>query len=191
MKAGDENGRRKEKKEKERRRTAKLSREERKKREREYWHEYFRRKGKEYLELSPEVILAEAQVHATLYSILAGLMFTASVLFFSFGRELVYGDIFAMITLTDTFFFVFGAMLTDMYSESARRGDMYDAYNYYAISSTFGTIGVFLMMANLPVMAFYLRWELGVVLCIVIALSIAYFFYRTAKRHVTNIIVLR
>lgn len=157
-----------------------LSPEERKKR----MNEYAKRKKDEYLKLSPELIIAEAQVHATLYSILAGLMFTASVLFFSIGREILYGDVFAMLTLADTALFVFAALLVDMQSESARRGEMYDAFHQYRLSSTFGTIGGFLMIGNLIVLAFYLRLELGIAMCIFVALCWIYTMYRILKRRV-------
>lgn len=137
----------------------KLSPEERKKRTREH----IKRKKREYLELSPEVLLQEAEVNMSLNSILAGLMFTASVLFFSFGRDILYGEIVATLTLIDTFFFVFGALMLRLHSMHVRRGEMYDAYQYHILSFTYGIIGTFLMIAILPLMAFFIRWELGIV----------------------------
>jgi len=108
-------------------------------------------------------------------------MFTASVLFFSIGRQVLYGEIFAMLTLADTVLFVWAAILVEIHSESARRGEMYDAYHQYRLSSTFGIMGIFLMVANLIVLAFYLRLELGIAMCIFVALCGIYTMNRILK----------
>lgn len=155
-----------------------LSPEERKKRSRVY----SKRKEKEYLESNPRVILAEAGVSMSFNSILAGLMFTASVLFFSLGGGHLHGDIVVTLTLLDTFFFVFSALQIRFLSMHVRRGEMYDAYQYHRLSFTFGTIGFLLMVLNLPLMAFFIRWELGIVVSVVIVLSFSYFGYRMYKR---------
>ena len=154
-----------------------LSAEERKRRSREYE----KRKKREYLELSPEIILAEAEVDMSLVGILAGLMFTASVLFISFGRALLYGDIFVAFTLVDTFFFVLAALMGHFHVTYVRRREMYDAYHYHILSSTFGTIGSLLMLGGLPLMAFLIRWELGIIVSVVGVLSFSYIGYRMLK----------
>lgn len=151
----------------------KLSSEEKKK----WSEEYDKRRLKKYLALSPEVLLAEAQVHATLDSILAGLMFTASVLFFTVGKDLPNGEIMAFLTLLDTFFFVASALLLDFHSSHARRGEMWAALHYGIIAAKFGWIGGLLMTANLVIMTFFLRWEFGIMMLIVVVLSWAYVFY--------------
>jgi len=152
----------------------KLSSEERKKRA----EEYDKRKFEDYLNLRPEVLLAEAQVHVTFNSILAGLMFTASVLFFTFGRGLPNGELMAFLTLLDTFLFVGSALVLDFHSSAVRRGEMWEAYHYYVISEQFGWTGGLLMVANLVAMTFFVRLEFGIVMLIVVVSSFAYILYR-------------
>jgi len=155
----------------------KLSSEERKKTIREYEE----RKRKEYFESSPEILLAEAGINMSLSSILAGLMFTASVLFISFGREILYGDLFVTLTLVDTFFFIFGVLLLHFQVMHIRRREMYDAYHYHLLGSTFGTLGSLLMIGSLPLMAFLIRWEMGIVVSIAVVSSFLYVGYRMYK----------
>jgi hypothetical protein len=152
----------------------KLSPEEREKRE----EEYDKREFKHYLGLSPEVLLAEAQVHSTYDSVLAGLMFTASVLFFTVGKGLANGEIMAFLTLLDTFLFVASALVLNFHSSAVRRGEMWEAYHYHAISQQFGWCGGLLMTANLVAMAFFLGWQFGIAMLIIVVLSWGYIFYR-------------
>jgi len=151
-----------------------LSSEEKRKRA----EEYDKREFRHYLKLSPEVLLAEAQVHATFNSILAGLMFTASVLFFTFGKTLPNGELMAFLTLLDTFLFIASALVLDFHSSAVRRREMWEAYHYYAISMHFGWAGGFLMIANLVAMSFFVGWEFGIIMLIVVVSTFAYVLYR-------------
>jgi sensor histidine kinase YesM len=152
----------------------KLSPEEREKRD----EEYAKRAFEHYLKLTPEVLLAEAQVHSTFNSILAGLTFTASVLFFTFGRSLANGELMAFLTLLDTFLFIASALVLDFHSSAVRRGEMWEAYHYHSLSQQFGWAGGLLMMANLVAMTFFLGLVFGVAMLVIIALSLSYIFYR-------------
>jgi hypothetical protein len=140
--------------------------------------EYEKREFRHYLELSPEVLLAEAQVHAALNSVLAGLMFTASVLFFTLGKALPNGEFMALLTLLDTFLFITSALVLDFHSSAARRREMWEAYHYYVISMQFGWAGGFLMIASLVAMTFFIGWEYGIIMLIVVVSTFAYILYR-------------
>jgi hypothetical protein len=140
--------------------------------------EYDKREFEHYLKLSPEVLLAEAQVHSTFNSILAGLMFTASVLFFTFGKGLANGEVMAFLTLLDTFLFIASALVLDFHSSAIRRGEMWEAYHYHALSQQFGWTGGLLMTANLVAMTFFLGWEFGTAMLFIVGFSWAYIFYR-------------
>lgn len=153
---------------------SKLSPEEREK----MAEEYDKRDFKHYLTLSPEVLLAEAQVHSTFSSILAGLMFTASVLFFTFGKDLANGEFMAFLTLLDTFLFIASTLVLDLHSSAVRRGEMWEAYHYHALSQQFSATGGLLMTANLVAMTFFLGWEFGVAMLVIIVVSSAYIFYK-------------
>jgi len=148
----------------------KLSDEERKKKA----EEYDKRTFENYLRLSPDVLLSEAQVHATFNTVLAGLMFTASVLFFTLGKNVPNQVVMAFLTLLDTFLFVASVLVLDWHSSAVRRGEMWEAYHYHVISTQFGWIGGLLMIVNLVAMTFLLRWELGIIMLIAIVASLAY-----------------
>jgi hypothetical protein len=152
----------------------KLSPEERRKRT----EEYDKREFRHYVELSPEVLLAEAQVHATFNSILAGLMFTASVLFFTFREALPNGELMAFLSLLDTFLFIASTLVLDFHSSAVRRREMWEAYHYGAISMQFGWAGGLLMIANLVAMTFFIRWEFGIIMLIVVVSTFAYILHR-------------
>jgi len=70
----------------------------------------------------------------------------------------------------------------------ARRRLMYDALEHGLLSSTFGTIGIFMMLGNLVVMTFYLELELEIVMSAFVALCLIYCVYRMSKRRVTFVI---
>ena len=154
-----------------------LSQEERKRRT----QENIKRRRDGYLKLNPELVMADAQVEATVNTLLAGLMFTASVLFFSFGRELPYVEIFVLLTITDTLIFLWATVIVSFQTRHLRRGEMYEAYHYDRIADTFGWIGVVAMLVSMITMATYVRWELGPLLLVILALLAIYFFHRLRK----------
>jgi hypothetical protein len=55
---------------------------------------------------------------------------------------------------------------------------MWEAYHYHAISQQFGWCGGLLMTANLVAMAFFLGWQFGIAMLIIVVLSWGYIFYR-------------
>lgn len=140
--------------------------------------EVAKRREKQYVKTDRKVLLGEIGVSISCYSILAGLTFTASILFFSSWKEVSYGKWFAMLGLVTAFLFIGAAMLAGYVSTAVRRGELRDAYYIDKISKTFGFVGFMLMTLELTFMAFNLLWELGVIFIVILFLCLTYVAYR-------------
>lgn len=128
-----------------------------------------------------ELGMGALQVLATIFSLLAGLMFSASVLFFSLARELPYADIFTLLILTDAMLFFFGILTLNYGMSNMQSGFWEGLRRWNRVMNTFANSGILLMMAILIGMALYLRWELGVIMFVLVALCWTFIGYNLKK----------
>ena len=129
----------------------------------------------------PQLLMTTIGVVGTVLSLLAGLTFSASILFFSFGRELPYGNLFALSIMTNAVLFVFGVLTNNYLAGNIVDGCVEGVKRWSRVMNKFATIGIVLMMMNLTGMALYLRWEMGAVMFVVIFLCVTYVGYNFQK----------
>jgi len=134
------------------------------------------------LEKETELSMGALQVLATILSLLAGLMFSASILFFSFARQLPYADIFTLLILTDGMLFIFCILTVNYMLENILSGFLEGAERWSRVMNRFANSGIGLMMLILLGMALYLRWELGVVMFVLEVLCFGYIVYNRKKQ---------
>ena len=130
---------------------------------------------------SPQLLMASNGVLGTVLSLLAGLMFSASILFFSFGRGLPYGDLFALSIMVNAVLFVFAALANNMQTHSIISRSLKDYKRWSNAVNFLGNNGILHMMLNLIGMGFYLRWETGAIMSIVVVVGAIYLGHNLKK----------
>lgn len=134
---------------------------------------------------SDRTILAdEAGAQLSLYGLLAGLTFTASVLIFSNRPNLPSNELFLTLSLVATVLFIFAAMLNAEVSSELARNNVDNAKQALEIGETFGVVGFFFLITEIIFIAFFLGWEYG----LVVVFAIIFGFYYLVKKYLNRVI---
>ncbi len=125
---------------------------------------------------SHESILGEAEVSATTYALLAGLMFSASTLFYSIEGKLIHRDFLIIIALIATIFFIFATIQCEGAATKAREGKKEIDLKRIKSANILAFFGFLLMLGDLGFIGFITGMFYGV---IVIAVAIILLIYIT------------
>jgi len=140
-----------------------------------------KKENRDALEKEAELDMAALQLMSTIFSLLAGLMFSASILFFSFARALPYADVFTLLILTDGMIFICCILTLNYISSNVQYGFSEGADLWSRVMNKFATIGLVLMMVILVGMALYLGWEMGIIMFVLEVLCFGYIGYNFKK----------
>lgn len=121
--------------------------------------------------LEESLIASEAETLTSCYGVLAGLVFTASMVIFQFRTSLPLGDWFLTLSLVTTTLFISAVVSSSSASSVLRSGRTQEAKRYLAQADYFAIVGFVTILVEISFLAFSAGLQYGVVVVGVIIIA--------------------